>query len=395
MNKKTNLMFVLVSAVLTLLMMLLPGEAPLGKADPIPRERVRVLTVDNSMLDPLGIVYSGVQQCTAEVLSGPHKGQVVPAANFLNSDLEKDKLYQPGDRAVAMVHHRGEVLSVTLVDMDRAPAMGLMLLGYMVLLVVFAGFSGVGAMVSLLASAVMLWKVYIPLLLKGASPIPSALLLVLLFNCIIAFSVAGFSRLAVSAVLGSLLGTVVTLLLSVLFAHLLQLDGTTISHVSPLLSQSGLQLDIRGVYLAMTFIGASGALTDLGMDIAASCYEVQVHAPHISGRELRRAGFSVGRTVIGTMTTTLVMAYSGNFLTMLMYYQGQGTPLIDIFSYRFVAAELMSVLVGAFGLLAVAPLTACVCGWLYTGDTFLGKRRRSPGPVRDFLFSSKRRRNNN
>lgn len=170
----------------------------------------------------------------------------------------------------------------------------------------------------------------------------------------------------VSAVLGSLLGTVATLLLSMLFAHILRLDGTTISHVSPLLSQSGLQLDIRGVYLAMTFIGASGALTDLGMDIAASCHEVQVHAPHITGRELRRAGFSVGRTVIGTMTTTLVMAYSGNFLTMLMYYQGQGTPLIDIFSYRFVAAELMSVLVGAFGLLAVAPLTACVCGWLYT-----------------------------
>jgi len=48
-----------------------------------------------------------------------------------------------------------------------------------------------------------------------------------------------------------------------------------------------------------------------------------------------------------------------------MYYQGQGTPLADIFSYRFIAAELMSVIVGAFGLLAVAPITAAVCGWLY------------------------------
>ncbi|NLD51557.1 MAG: YibE/F family protein [Clostridiales bacterium] len=365
MSKKMNLIFVLVAALLTVGMMLLPDASPNSEATGIPREKVRVVAVDNSMLDPLGIVYSGVQQCQAEILTGPHKGEIVPAANFLNSDLEKDKLYREGDRAVAMVHHRGEVLSITLVDLDRMPTMGWIFVGYMVLLVVFAGLSGVRALVSLLASAVMMWKVYIPLLLWGAPPIPSALLMVLVLTCIIDFSVAGFTKLAVSAIIGSLLGTLVTLLLSLLFSQMLRLDGTTLPFLVPLLSQTSLQLDIRSVYLAMTFIGASGALTDLGMDIAASCNEVQVHAPSISGRELRRAGISVGKTVIGTMTTTLVMAYSGNFLTMLMYYQGQGTPLIDIFSYRFVAAELMSVLVGAFGLLGVAPLTAWVCGWLF------------------------------
>ena len=366
MSKKMNLVFVIVAALLTLGMLLLPDASPQTAAGAIPREKVRILSVDNSMLDPLGIVYSGVQQCEAEILSGPHKGEKVPAANFLNADLEKDKLYRVGDVAVAMVHTRGAQLAVTLVDLDRGPTMGWMVLGYMALLVIFAGLSGVGALVSLAASAVMMWKVYIPLLLRGAPPIPSALLLVGLLTCVIAFLVAGFSRLALSAIIGSLLGTLTTLLLAVLFAGWLRLDGTTLPFLTPLLSQSSMQLDMRGIYLAMTFIGASGALTDLGMDIAAACHEVQVHAPQITGRALRRAGNSVGRTVIGTMTTTLVMAYSGSFLTMLMYYQGQGTPLVDILSYRFIAAELMSVIVGAFGLLAVAPLTAAVCGWMYT-----------------------------
>lgn len=366
MSKKMNLVFVLVAAVLTLGMLMLPSAVPHYEASAIPREKVRIVSVNNDMLDPLGIVYSGVQQCEAEVLTGPHKGEVVPAANFLNADLEKDKLYQPGDKALAMVHTRSEQMAVTLIDHDRAPAMGWMFVVYILLLVIFAGASGIGALVAMTASAVMMWKVYIPLLLAGAPPITSALLLVLVFTCLIDFSVAGFSKLAVSAIVGSLLGTVFTLLLSLLFANILKLDGTTLPFLTPILSQSSLQLAPRGIYLAMTFIGASGALTDLGMDIAASCREVQAHAPKISRRALRQAGINVGRTVIGTMTTTLVMAYSGNFLTMLMYYQGQDTPLQDILSYRFIAAELMNLLVGAFGLIAVAPLTAAVCGWLYT-----------------------------
>lgn len=366
MSKKMNLIFVLVAALLTGLMMLLPEASLDTEAGTIPRVKVEVLEVDNGGLDPLGIVFSGVQQVKVKVLSGELKGQEIHAVNFLNSDLEKDKLYEPGDHALAMLHMRGDTPGITLVDHDRAPTLGLIFAGYIVLLLIFAGVSGMGALVSMAASAVMLWKVYIPLLLKGASPIPSALLLVLLLTCLIDFSVAGFSRMAVSAITGSMMGTLVALLVSFLFSALLKLDGSTLSHLVPLLSQSSLQLDSKSLYLAMTFIGASGALTDLGMDIAASCAEVYRHAPTISSREITRSGINVGRTVIGTMTTTLVMAYSGSFLTMLMYYQGQGTPLGDIISYRFVASEFMTILVGCFGLIAVAPLTALVSGRLLT-----------------------------
>lgn len=367
MSKRMNRIFVLAAGVLTLLMLLLPGGLRENAAAALPRVSVRVLAVDNGGLDPMGIVYAGVQRAQVEVLSGEHRGERAQAVNFLNSDLEKDKLYAPGDRALAMLHRQGEALSLTLIDLDRAPTLLMIFAGYILLLVIFAGFSGVGALVALSASAAMLWKVYIPLLLAGAPPILSALLLVLLLTCLIDCSVAGFTRMAAAGIIGSLLGTLVSLGLSLAFAHALRLDGSTLPFLVPLLSQSSLQLDSRALYLAMGFIGASGALTDLGMDIAAACHEVRRHAPGISPRALTRAGVSVGRTVIGTMTTTLVMAYSGSFLTQLMYYQGQGTPIGDILSYRFIAAELLHILVGCFGLVAVAPLTAWVCGWLYTG----------------------------
>lgn len=93
---------------LTVLMMFLPSQGDGNAASAIKRERVKVLSVDNSGLDPLGIVYAGVQQAQVEIHSGPNKGKTAPAVNFLNTDLEKDKLYQVGDRALGMVHPRGK-----------------------------------------------------------------------------------------------------------------------------------------------------------------------------------------------------------------------------------------------------------------------------------------------
>lgn len=71
--------------------------------------------------------------------------------------------------------------------------------------------------------------------------------------------------------------------------------------------------------------------------------------------------------VVGTMTTMLMLAYSGNYLSMLMYYAGQGTPIADILNFKYVASQLMNTLVGSFGLVAVASLTALVASVVFTG----------------------------
>lgn len=77
----------------------------------------------------------------------------------------------------------------------------------------------------------------------------------------------------------------------------------------------------------MMFLANSGALMDLSMDISVSMEKVHRHKPDISRRALMKSGMLVGRSVLGTMTTTLMLAYSGNYLSMLMYFAGQGTPL--------------------------------------------------------------------
>ena len=333
----------------------------------IPRVQVEVLSVNNDGLEPLGIVNAGAQTCVVRVLEGEYKGLEVTANNLQNAALDKDKLFAPGDRALAMIQptESGE-FRVTMIDHYRLDTEGLLFGLFGLLLILFGGVSGCGALISLVLSVMLVWKVLIPLMLAGYAPIWMALLLVVVLTAMIDLLVAGFTRKALVAMLGSLQGTALTCVLAVVFGNLLKLDGGSLPYVVPLIAQSTMSLDIRTLFFAMVFIANSGALMDLSMDIASASEELILHKPDITRRELLLSGFSVGRSVIGTMTTTLMLAYSGSYLSMLMYFAGQGTPLVDIANLKYVASEVLTTLVGSFGLVTVAPFTAITASLLYT-----------------------------
>jgi uncharacterized membrane protein len=330
------------------------------------REKVRILSVDNSQLAPLGIVYSGTQEAEIEVLTGPCKGNTMVAVNHLNASLDRDKLFAPGDTALCVVHaENGKATYATLIDHYRMDVQGFLFLLFFLFLILFGGVSGFGTFVSLAASILVIWKILIPLLLLGWPPILSTFLTVLMLSAAIMYLVGGLTRMATVALLGSLMGTGLTCLLAVVFGNALKLDGGDIPYVVPLLSQAGLKLDIKDLFFSMVFLASSGALMDLAMDMSAAVNEVLLHHPDITRSELIRSGFRVGRSVTGTMTTTLMLAYSGSYLSMLMYFAGQGTPVLDLINYKFVSAQILNTLVGTFGLVTVAPFTAIVAGFLY------------------------------
>lgn len=357
--------FLAVVCVLCAVLAMLPTGIPLAVPENGSREKARVESVDNSMLAPLGIVYSGTQTAQVTLLTGPYKGQTVMAVNALNSALDKDKLFESGDTALVLVQSKdGQPFSATLIDHYRVDTQLLLLLLFAVLIILIGGISGCGALISLTASVLLIWKVLIPMLLKGIAPIPAALLTVALLTSVTMFLVGGFTRRALTAFLGSILGTALTCVLTIVFGDWLRMDGGDIPYATALLAQSSLQIDLRQLYFAMVFLGNSGALMDLAMDIASACDEVSINQPAITRGELIRSGFSVSRSVIGTQTTTLMLAYSGNFLSMLMYFMAQGTPVIDILNYKFVVSEILLTLVGSFGLVTVAPFTALVSGWV-------------------------------
>lgn len=361
-QRKQRLVLCTVMLAVCGLLCLLPEVQP-NITSSFPREQVRIDAVDNTMLDAIGITYNGAQICEVTILTGEHAGERYTSYNYLNSALDKDKLYEVGDTAWSMLQQGNDKLVVTLIDHYRAGTEMWVIAALATALILFGGVIGCGALVSLVASAIIVWKLLIPLLLQGVNPIFASFVTVAVLTVIIDLLVAGFTKRCLVAIVGSLAGTLVTCGASILLTHLLKLDGGDLPYVVPLLAQSSMTIDTRSLYIGMMFLANSGALMDLSMDVAVSLEEIHFHKPDISRIALMKSGLVVGRSVLGTMTTTLMLAYSGNYLSMLMYFAGQGTALMDIINFKYVASQLLNTLVGSFGLVAAAPLTAMLgCG---------------------------------
>ena len=103
---------------------------------------------------------------------------------------------------------------------------------------------------------------------------------------------------------------------------------------------------------------------DLAMDVSAGMRELVYHKPGIGRRELLASGLRIGKSVVGTMSTTLLLAYAGGYLTLMMSFQAEGVMMEDILNYPYVVPEIVKTLVGSIGLVLVAPLTALVGCWL-------------------------------
>ncbi len=327
----------------------------------------RVVAVDDSAIIDTGLVRSGEQRCQLEILDGMFRGQTVSGVNMLNGSLEQDKIFQPGDKALVVVSHDGDTITnVTMSDHFRLSWELVMAIGFAVFLILFAGPTGVRAIASFVLTVLTLWKVLVPLYLKGYNPIWIGLAITLFLTVLIIALVYGFDRRCWAAVSGSFLGILVTCVLGVLFTDLFHIHGAVMSYSESLLYSGYQDLNLTRIFMASIFIGASGAIMDLSVDITSAVYEVVEKRPDLSWKEAARSGLNVGRAAMGTMTTTLLFAYSGGYMALLMVFMAQGTPVENILNYKYVAAELIHTVIGSFGLVTVAPFTALCAGVFLT-----------------------------
>lgn len=322
-----------------------------------------VLSTDESMVIDTGLIRSGEQRCQLEILSGSFQGCRAEGRNMLNGSLEQDKLFSPGDQALVRINYQdGEILNVSMIDHYRAP-WELLLAGlFVLLLVVFAGRTGLRAVLSFALTVLMIWKVLVPQYLRGWNPVWVGLAITLVLTVLIIALVYGFDRRCAAAVSGSFLGILVTCVMGGAFTNLFQIHGAVMSYSESLLYAGYQHLNLTQIFMASIFIGASGAVMDLAVDITSAVYEVVEKRPELSRREAIQSGMNVGRAAMGTMTTTLLFAYSGGYVALLMVFMAQGTPLSNILNYKYVAAELLHTVIGSFGLVTVAPFTALCAG---------------------------------
>lgn len=327
-----------------------------------------VLNVDNSDLIQSNISSIGNQVLTVEILKGKYKGREVTAFNTLMGQLEIDNIFYPGDKIfIALNEKNGEIINARAVDLYRQNWELILFALFVLLLIIYALDIGVKAIFSFIASLFIIWELLLPGLLAGRDPLLYSTLILILLSAIIIFSIAGFSKKGLAAFLGTVTGLLITIIIAVFFGSKLRLAGLTSPYAQTLLINN-LALDMQGIFFSAIIIGASGAAMDIAMDISAAMTEIKAKKPEIGFKELVQSGFNVGRAVIGTMTTTLLLAYSGGYLTLLMLFITKNSSYIRMLNYKIVAAEILRTITGSIGLVLVAPITALIAGWVLVLD---------------------------
>ena len=331
--------------------------------------KAEVISTDESSVINTGLVQSGEQLCELKILDGMFEGETVEGVNMLSGSLENDKMYSPGDEALVVVSYddAGGITSVTLTDHYRVDKEVSLAIMFIVLLILFAGKNGVFAVLSFVITVLMIWKILVPCYLRGMNPVIVGMGITVVLTAVIIFLVYGVDKRTLTAFMGSMLGTATTCIIGMIFTDMFKIHGAVMSYSETLLYSGYQHLNLTQIFVSGIFIGASGAMMDLSVDITSAVHEVVQKKPDISWKEAAKSGMNVGRAAMGTMTTTLLLAYSGGYIALLMTFMAQGTPIINILNYKYVASEVLDTLVGSFGLVTVAPFTALMSGLMLTG----------------------------
>jgi len=329
--------------------------------------KARVISVDNSHLRSNLIVKSGSQQLSVEILEGPYAGTIATVLNNVMGKMDVDEIFAPGHEILVECSLKpdGTIAAAVARGRYRLDISLILMVLFSLGLIAVAGATGLKALLSFVFAVLILWKVMFPCYLKGVDPIPLTVGVTASLLGVTCFLVGGLNRKGLTAFLGSLLGILLTCGLALLFTRRFAIHGAVAPFAETLLYSGFYELNLSRLFISGIFLASSGAIMDVAMDIAASMDEIAEKRPDIGMWEHVGSGMRVGRAVVGTMTTTLLLAYSGSYSAMLMLFLGQGVPLANMFNFNHVAAEVLKTLVGSFGLVAVAPFTAVTGGLLY------------------------------
>ena len=344
------LSLVLLYAVLT--------HLPAGEDGDPPTYKAEILRVENATGGTTSFAPdSAAYEVRIHLDSGPSAGteETILHHTFNNPAFD----IHPEEGEHILVRPAGA--SYAIVDYDRLPAM-------LLLLICFGGVTGAKALLVLLFAVLLIAKGLISFILYAPSHI---ILWTLLIGSIITLAtqliVSGRNVKAAGAIIGTIGGILVAGILAVIAIHGTYLTGIAEEQAGMLKALYLQAVDFRELLFAGIVLGALGAVMDVAVSIASAQYEMKQLAPKTKFDALVSSGMSVGRDVMGTMANTLVLAYIGGALPLILLISAQpDLPLRHVLNLNMIATEIVRSLVGSIGLLCAIPITAYTTAFLIT-----------------------------
>ncbi len=250
-------------------------------------------------------------------------------------------------------------------DHQRSQPLVLLALVFAAVVVAFGRRRGLSALAGVVFSLLVLVGFVLPALLEGSPPIWVALVGTSAIAVPALYLAHGVSERTSVAVIGTVASVVLTCLLGLVFVRATRLTGLASEEVG-LLQAFGGQLDFSGLLLAGMVIGALGVLDDVTVTQVAAVWELRQAAPGSTAAELYRAGVRIGRDHIASTVNTLVLAYAGAALPLLLLFRTAERGVGDVITSESIAVEVVRTLVGSIGLVASVPITTALAAVVVT-----------------------------
>lgn len=297
---------------------------------------------------------------TVELTSAPYKGRVIQSTSIKSGNPAYDFDVKPGDRVVMWAEvHNGEIVEAHVFSPDRGRCLKWLVAGFMAALLLVGGLAGVKTLLTLGVTGLAIVYVLLPALIRGHDPIIVTVLVSTAVTIVTIAAVGGASKKILTAIIGTTGGVLVAGLIALAVGSAARLTGFGTEEAAMLLYvPQGIQFDFRRLLFSGMIIGALGAVMDVAMSVASSMEEVTLARARITQSELLQSGLRVGRDVMGTMSNTLILAYTGGAIPLLLLFLAYGTPMIQIANFDHIATEVVKAFAGSIGLIAAVPITA-------------------------------------
>ncbi len=356
---------ILLAALILAGVWLIPDLAPRAELPSQGEERIHARIVE--VLAPGG----PTQRMTArvELLEGADAGSVIDAiieAPMTGPEATSVPMgYEPGDEVVVSRFSGPAGGFASVSDRWRVPVLAGLLAVFAVAVVIVGGWRGLKSLLALALTLAVVVKLVIPLLLRGWDPVSLAVAVATALTVVTLLLTEGARRPTYAAIIGTGVSLALTAILAAAFtafARFSTLQGSEeVAFLIPLL---GVSFDPSGLLLAGTLFGALGVLDDVTMTQAATVEQLRRSDPAAARRSVYGRAMEVGRSHIAATVNTLVLAYLGAGLPLLLLFAVGGPSPLLVMNGEIVAVEVVRTLVGSIGIVAAVPLTTLVATYL-------------------------------
>ena len=325
-------------------------------------EHGRVIDVKDFPLSEEDTYGELIQEVEVEVTSGRYKGLIYTTDNVISGNPGYDIPVKVGEEIIIQLDEYSDgTVDVYVTDYHREGYLFKLVLAFIAVLLIVGKLKGFKTVLTIGITMFMVWKIILPSILAGFNPVPLTVFSCAVITVVTILLVSGLRKKSIAAIIGTICGVLIAGGIAYVIGQNVKMTGMSSEEATMLLYiPQQIAFDFKALLFSGILLGALGAVMDVAMSIASSIEEVYKANSDQSRGQLFSAGMEVGKDVMGTMSNTLILAYTGSSIPLLLLFMAYETPTVRMFNLDVIATEIVRSLAGSIGLILTIPITAVI-----------------------------------